>query len=321
MSNSLELLQFIQYQLPLILDWRSRKDQGWLEDPLSCIHSARDETMAVLEEVIMLAFQQCVYYITKFLYPILPGLLDCNPFRKSSDHQVTTGEYSRIFSNNGLQVPGELHPDISSQLIGYLFYFINASLINSLMEREPGFYQWSRGVRMRAGLDLILDWAHAAGQGETALEQMHTLSSAVNLLATPRKNLLKTPWKSLRSLHPALSPAQLNHLLTLYSPASPCRHTWTPSVQDEAAAKRTADILESFDTHHPLVLPAGGYQFQLRRAVTDSALREELDKAQLCPHFPNPHPPISPTSSPLFFTFTWVKRFTMHYSLLTELEK
>lgn len=44
---------------------------------------------------------------------------------------------------------------------------------------------------MRAGLDLILDWAHAAGQGETALEQMHTLSSAVNLLATPRKNLLK----------------------------------------------------------------------------------------------------------------------------------
>lgn len=32
MSNSLELLQFIQYQLPLILDWRSRKDQGWVEE-------------------------------------------------------------------------------------------------------------------------------------------------------------------------------------------------------------------------------------------------------------------------------------------------
>lgn len=28
------------------------------------------------------------------------------------------------------------------------------------------------------------------------------------------------------------------------------------------------------------MLPAGGYQFQLRRAVTDSALREELDKLQ-----------------------------------------
>lgn len=40
----------------------------------------------------------------------------------------------------------------------------------------------------------------------------------------------------------------------------------------------SADILESFDTHHPLVLPDGGYQFQLGREVTDSALGLELDK-------------------------------------------
>lgn len=29
----------------------------------------------------------------------------------------------------------QVHVEISSQLIGYLFYFINASLFNSLMER------------------------------------------------------------------------------------------------------------------------------------------------------------------------------------------
>lgn len=28
MSNSLELLHFIQYQLPFILEWRTRKEQG-----------------------------------------------------------------------------------------------------------------------------------------------------------------------------------------------------------------------------------------------------------------------------------------------------
>lgn len=39
----------------------------------------------------------------------------------------------------------------------------------------------------------------------------------------------------------------------------------------------SGDILESFDTHHPLVLPDGGYQFQLGREVTDSALGVELD--------------------------------------------
>lgn len=87
------------------------------------------------------------------LYPILPDLLDCNPFRESPDLQVTD-ESARVLGSGGLQVPCEiqhlvevltntwrllsdcqLHPEISSQLIGYLFYFINASLFNSLMER------------------------------------------------------------------------------------------------------------------------------------------------------------------------------------------
>uniref|UniRef100_A0A1A7X1P1 Rap GTPase interactor n=3 Tax=Iconisemion striatum TaxID=60296 RepID=A0A1A7X1P1_9TELE len=319
MANSLELLQFIQHQLPLILEWRVQTEQGrevekegeagknkeeedleLLELRLSCVRSASEETMAVLEEVIMLAFQQCVYYITKLLYPILPGLLDCNPFRGSPGPPVS-GNCGRVLGGAGPRVPAEirqvvevlneswrlltdcqLHPEVSSQLLGYLFYFINASLFNSLMERgsKPGFYQWSRGVHMRANLDLVLDWAHEAGLGVLALEQMHTLSSAINLLATPRKNLLQTPWVSLRSDYPALSPTQLNHLLSLYSPASPYGHTWTPSTEDRAATQTTADFLESFDTHHPLVLPDGGYQLQLGRAVTDSALREQLHVLQ-----------------------------------------
>lgn len=40
----------------------------------------------------------------------------------------------------------------------------------------------------------------------------------------------------------------------------------------------SADILESFETQHPLVLSDGGYQFQLGKEVTDSALWEERDK-------------------------------------------
>uniref|UniRef100_A0A1A8LER6 Rap GTPase interactor n=1 Tax=Nothobranchius pienaari TaxID=704102 RepID=A0A1A8LER6_9TELE len=315
MANSLELLQFIRHQLTSILEWRVQTEQGreeeekgeadknkeeedleLLELGLSCVRSASEETMAVLEEVIMLVFQQCVYYITKLLYPILPGLLDCNPFRGSPGSQVS-GNCGRVLCDAGLRVPGEVrqvvevlneswrlltdcqvHPEVSSQLIGYLFYFINASLFNSLMERgsQPGFYQWSRGVHMRANLDLVLDWAHAAGLGELASEQIHTLSSAINLLATPRKNLLQTPWVSLRSDYPALTPTQLNHLLSLYSPAPPYGHTWTPSTEDRAAVQTTADFLESFDTHHPLVLPDEGYRLQLGRAVTDSALRDQL---------------------------------------------
>lgn len=48
---------------------------------------------------------------------------------------------------------------------------------------------------MQANLDLLLDWAHSNGLGEVAVEHMHTLSSAVNLLATPRKNLLQVTQK------------------------------------------------------------------------------------------------------------------------------
>lgn len=39
-----------------------------------------------------------------------------------------------------------------------------------------------------------------------------------------------------------------------------------------------ANILESFETHQPLLLPDGGYQFQLGREVKDSSLVAELDK-------------------------------------------
>eukprot|EP00066_Takifugu_rubripes_P014413 XP_011603679.1 PREDICTED: ras-associating and dilute domain-containing protein-like [Takifugu rubripes] len=143
---------------------------------------------------------------------------------------------------------------------------------------KPGFYQWSRGVYMQANLDLLLDWAQSNGLEEMAVEHTHTLSSAINLLATPRKHLLQMSWVSLRSDYPALSPAQLNHLLSLYSPAPPCRHTWTPSVHEQASARSTVDILESFETQHPLVLPDSGYQFQLGQEVTDSALWLELEK-------------------------------------------
>lgn len=44
---------------------------------------------------------------------------------------------------------------------------------------------------MRANLDLLLDWAHAAGLGDLALENTQALSAAINLLATPPKKLLQ----------------------------------------------------------------------------------------------------------------------------------
>uniref|UniRef100_A0A674P2U8 Si:ch211-176g6.2 n=1 Tax=Takifugu rubripes TaxID=31033 RepID=A0A674P2U8_TAKRU len=272
MSNSLEILQFIQFQLPLMLECKTQKEE-------QCNGEERRDNE------------------TKNL-----DFVDCNPFRERPTPQANV-DTSLALERGGLEVLTEircivdilsdtwrllsdcqLHQEISSQLIGYLLFFINASLFNSLMEKgtsvPPGFYQWSRGVYMQANLDLLLDWAQSNGLEEMAVEHTHTLSSAINLLATPRKHLLQMSWVSLRSDYPALSPAQLNHLLSLYSPAPPCRHTWTPSVHEQASARSTGqiDILESFETQHPLVLPDSGYQFQLGQEVTDSALWLELEK-------------------------------------------
>lgn len=42
----------------------------------------------------------------------------------------------------------ELHPDLVSQTFGYLFFFSNASLLNSLMERGEGWLGAVREAKM-----------------------------------------------------------------------------------------------------------------------------------------------------------------------------
>lgn len=72
------------------------------------------------------------------MYSALPGLLDGNPFSESGQLRVPDG------LNGVLEVLKEalklltafqVHPDIALQLCAYLFFFINASLFNALMER------------------------------------------------------------------------------------------------------------------------------------------------------------------------------------------
>lgn len=54
-----------------------------------------------------------------------------------------------------------------------------------------GFYQWSRGVQIRANLDLLMDWVQSIGLADLATDFFQKLSAAVNLLATPKETLLQ----------------------------------------------------------------------------------------------------------------------------------
>uniref|UniRef100_A0A8C1II95 Si:ch211-176g6.2 n=1 Tax=Cyprinus carpio TaxID=7962 RepID=A0A8C1II95_CYPCA len=289
MSNSVQILHFIHQEVPRLLHGVSQEEEEEEEDSvlelrLSSVRSASEEAMTVLEEVLMFTFQQCVYYLTKMLYPLLPGVLDSHAFSDSGQLQVSS-QVRRVLDvcSQSLRLlrAFSVHPDISAQLFSYLFFFINALLFNLLMERGSGgaFYCWSRGVQVRANLDLLMDWAHGAGLADLAHTYLLKLSSAVNLLATPKENLLQMSWKALRMEFPSLNAAQLHHILREYEPQRSCPAAWTPSG-DEDEALATADLLESFDQHPPLILPADGFILQLRRAVSDTQLITQLQRFQ-----------------------------------------
>uniref|UniRef100_A0A3Q1K9D0 Uncharacterized protein n=1 Tax=Anabas testudineus TaxID=64144 RepID=A0A3Q1K9D0_ANATE len=286
MSNSIELLHFIQHEVPHLLPWRQdQDDEDLLDSEMSSTRAACEEAMTVLEEVIMFTFQQSVYYLTKSMYSALPGLLDGNPFSESGQLRVPDGLggiLEVLKEALMLLTAFRVHPDISLQLCAYLFFFINASLFNALMERGSvaGFYQWSRGVQIRANLDLLMDWIQSVGLGDLATEFFQKLSAAVNLLATPKETLLQASWTSLRTEFAALNPAQLHHMLREYSSGKACPTGWTPTQDDAMDAVRTADILENFDNHPPLILPSSTFHLELGKPIGEQALFEQLSRLQ-----------------------------------------
>ncbi|XP_031717949.1 ras-associating and dilute domain-containing protein-like [Anarrhichthys ocellatus] len=286
MANSIELLHFVQHEVPQLLPWRQdQKDKGLLDSEMSSTHTACEEAMTVLEEVIMFTFQQSVYYLTKSMYSALPGLLDGNPFSESGQLRVPDelgGILEVLKEALKLLTAFQVHPDISLQLCAYLLFFINASLFNALMERGSvaGFYQWSRGVQIRANLDLLMDWIQSISLGDLANEYLQKLSAAVNLLATPKETLLQASWASLRTEFSALNAAQLHHILREYSSGKSSPTGWTPSPDDAEDAVRTADILESFDSHPPLILPDSTFHLELGKPVVEPALFQQLTHLQ-----------------------------------------
>ena len=86
-----------------------------------------------------------------------------------------------------------VHEDILHQLFAYLFFFTNASLFNTLMERGAGgkFYRWAKGAQIRGNLDMLESWAAQVQLHDEANEYLIRLSTAADLLATPKVQLLQ----------------------------------------------------------------------------------------------------------------------------------
>uniref|UniRef100_A0A8C3SR85 Rap associating with DIL domain n=1 Tax=Chelydra serpentina TaxID=8475 RepID=A0A8C3SR85_CHESE len=256
MSNSIELLYFIQQKSPIYIQSLEEEldVKGSKESLFSSTITASEEAMTVLEEVIMYTFQQCVYYISKSLYVSLPALLECNPFQSEGQEGWRASsqlpeEIRRVVliyqATLDLLHQYEVHPEIASQMFAYLFFFSNTLLFNQLMDKGSalGCFHWSKGVKIRASLRLLLEWMRGVGFGHLAEQFFGKLSSVAHLLAMPSTQLAQMTWPLLRAESPALSPAQLHHILTQYQAASDvgCVAAWQPWQEDSPAAFRPGE--------------------------------------------------------------------------------
>ncbi|XP_028257483.1 ras-associating and dilute domain-containing protein [Parambassis ranga] len=290
MSNSIEILYFIQQRAPAYTH-SIETLQGSKESLLSATISANEEAMTILEEVIMYTFQQCVYYITKALYVVLPGLLDCNPFPVDSSEPCWKGGVGfpepvrrvlQVFQSAQELLQGyQVHPEIQAQMFAYLFFFSNVSLFNQLMDKGPsrGWFQRSKMLQIQACLRMAMEWASRSGLGHLAEKFFAKLNSTVSIVATPQQQLTQLSWRALSSEHPTLKPVQLHRILTQYQLTAEIGPVpiWQPSSEDEAYIYRTVDLLESFENHPPIVLPSAGFRVDLdSECVEDSIYRQLL---------------------------------------------
>ncbi|XP_048870295.1 ras-associating and dilute domain-containing protein isoform X4 [Brienomyrus brachyistius] len=291
MSNAIEILYFIQQKCPAYMQGIEQLDaKGSKESLLSATISANEEAMTILEEVIIYTFQQCVYYITKSLYVVLPGMLDCNPFqgenadpcwkRSALPPEPVRKVLQVLQSTQELLQQYEVHPEIQSQMFSYLFFFSNVSLFNQLIDKGParGWFQRSWILQVQACLRMVLDWARKAGLAHLTDKFLAKFRSAISILTTPLQQLLQMSWKSLSLDHPSLKPVQLHRILTQYQLAAGTGPvtSWQPGPDEETHIYRTVDLLESFENHPPIVLPSSGFRVDLDCDAVDENIYRQL---------------------------------------------
>ncbi|NXL85438.1 RADIL protein, partial [Alectura lathami] len=291
MSNAIEVLYFVQQKSPTYIQSMEEEldVKGSKESLFSSTITASEEAMTVLEEVIMYTFQQCVYYISKCLYVSLPALLECNPFQNESRESWRAApplpeELRRVVliyqAALDLLRQYEVHPEITSQMFAYLFFFSNTLLFNQLLDKGSslGCFHWSQGVKLRASVRLLLEWLRGAGFEQLSQQFFAKLASVANLLAMPGSQLLQMSWPSLRAEFPALSPAQLHRVLSQCQAAMEVGSVtaWQPGEEESAAAFQPDEALESFDNHPPIVLPSGGFKVDLEVETLDDNIYRHL---------------------------------------------
>ncbi|CAI8034202.1 Ras-associating and dilute domain-containing protein [Geodia barretti] len=225
--------------------------------PLSS--SSSNDSLSTLHSVLIYTFQQMFYTVSKVLFYSLPLVLDGYKNQSEGEEDgnkvVEGGGEDEIVEQAvdflqallDLMTNLQLHLQVVSCFYANLFFFINTTLFNSVMQLGPqrGVFTHSAGTTLRSSLTLLEGWACQVGFKGAVLHHLAKLSSILDILATPPQQLLQMSWGDLREEFPVLHPAQLHHLLSHYVPPPSLSppSTWSPTHTDLSAANNRGNVL------------------------------------------------------------------------------
>ncbi|KAH3869879.1 hypothetical protein DPMN_033052 [Dreissena polymorpha] len=285
-SNCVQLLLFLKhtFQLP---EMDTVSERGATKGRQNDRKSKKEENakhalgqlVTGLEEIIMFCFQQSVYTITKALHPVLPALLNSNPFSDANSEQCSMEDVVRMLDTLA-EVTHEamLHESITRQLFTYIFFFTNTNLFNKLVVEESGtqYYQWQSGVRVRANLGQLEDWATRNGLEDEFGQMFERLLAVTELLATSKNTLVKYHWTMMKTHYQPLTSSQLYHMITHYQLGRHMPAIWAPSPE-EMDEIRSQDISHlPLSSHPPFALPDNCGLVDLVRTPEDASFWNTL---------------------------------------------
>lgn len=280
-SNCVQLLLFLKhtFHLPEVtLSDRGRDDRKSRKE--DNVKHAHGQLVTGLEEIIMFCFQQCVYTITKALHPTLHGLLDSNPFSDANSDQCSMEDVIRMFGRLAEVTHSVmLHEGITRQLFTYLFFFANTNVFNKVIADDSGvtYFNWQSGVRIRANLSQLEDWATQNGLEDEFSQMFERLLAVSELLATSKNTLVKYEWPLMKTHYQPLTHGQLHYILTHYNlGGKPAPSTWTPSPEELESILREGREPLSLSSHPPFALPDNCGLVDLIRCPEDTSFWNQL---------------------------------------------
>jgi len=155
----------------------------------------------------------------------IPGMASTTSFsggrkKSTTDNHDTISIINRLQFYLQLMSTQSVSFSIIKQLVRQVLYFINASLVNTLLLRKD-LCHWSKGIQIRYNLSQVEQWVREQNmdiEDTTVLDSLAEIRQASQLLQM-NKSTNDNAAAICETCH-SLNPLQIQKLLTLYSPSS-----------------------------------------------------------------------------------------------------